>query len=86
MNKDLKDIEALKDKIDPEDVALVVQANGKEDIQTLEDMYDITKKDDFISYENIDMYEKDKTINAMGYGYDFYVYDMGLGIFVYFSI
>ena len=54
-----------------------IQANGKEDIQTLEDMYDITKKDDFISYENIDMYEKDKTINAMGYGYDFYVYDMG---------
>lgn len=54
-----------------------IQANGKEDIQTLENMYDITKKDDFISYEYIDMYEKDKTINAMGYGYDFYVYDMG---------
>lgn len=54
-----------------------IQANGKSDIQTLEDMYDIVKKEDFISYENIDMYEKDKTINAMGYGYDFYVYDMG---------
>ena len=23
------------------------------------------------------MYDKDKTIKAMGYGYDFYVYDMG---------
>lgn len=54
-----------------------IQANGKNDIQTLNDLYEITKKDDFISYQNIDMYDKDKTINAIGYGYDFYVYDMG---------
>ncbi len=55
-----------------------IQANGKEDIQTLENLFDVTKKDDFISYENIDMYSKDKTVNAVSYGYDFYVYDMGI--------
>lgn len=55
-----------------------IQANGKEDIETLENLFDITKKDDFITYENIDMYSKDKTVNAVGYGYDFYVYDMGV--------
>ena len=55
-----------------------IQANGKDDIQTLENLFDVTKKDDFISYENIDMYSKDKTVNAVSYGYDFYVYDMGL--------
>lgn len=54
-----------------------IQANGKNDIQTLNDLYEITQKNDFISYQNIDMYDKDKTIKAMGYGYDFYVYDMG---------
>lgn len=55
-----------------------IQANGKEDIQTLENLFEITKKDDFITYKNIDMYSKDKTVNAVGYGYDFYVYDMGV--------
>ena len=24
------------------------------------------------------MYSKDKTVNAVSYGYDFYVYDMGI--------
>lgn len=55
-----------------------IQANGKEDIQTLENLFDIIKKDDFITYQNIDMYSKNKTVNAVGYGYDFYVYDMGV--------
>lgn len=55
-----------------------IQANGKEDIQTLENLFDITEEDDFITYQNIDMYSKDKTVNAVGYGYDFYVYDMGV--------
>lgn len=55
-----------------------IQANGKEDIQTIENLFEITKKDDFITYQNIDMYSKDKTVNAISYGYDFYVYDMGV--------
>lgn len=55
-----------------------IQANGKNDIQTIEDLFEITKKDDFITYQNIDMYSKDKTVNAISYGYDFYVYDMGV--------
>lgn len=57
--------------------ACYIQANGSEDIQTLEDLYDINKKEDYIKYMNIDMYSKDKTVNAIEYGYDFYVYDYG---------
>ena len=55
-----------------------IQANGKEDIQTLENLFDVVKKDDFINYSNIDMYSKDKSIQAVEYGYDFYIYDMGI--------
>jgi len=44
-----------------------IQANGKSDIETLETMYDVTKKDDFLNYSNIDMYSKDKAVNAVGY-------------------
>lgn len=44
-----------------------IQANGKEDIQQLENLYDVVKKQDFLNYSNIDMYSKDKTVNAVGY-------------------
>lgn len=57
--------------------ACYIQSNGKEDIQTLESLYEVNKNEDFISYSEIDLYEKDKSINAVDYGYDFYIYDMG---------
>ena len=55
-----------------------IQSNGKDDIQTIENLFDVNKNDDFISFQNIDMYSKDKTVNAVSYGYDFYIYDMGI--------
>ncbi|MCX8075249.1 MAG: hypothetical protein N2749_06680 [Clostridia bacterium] len=57
--------------------ACYIQSNGKEDIQTLENSYDVEIKNDCIRYAGIDMYSKDKTVNAIDYGYDFYIYDFG---------
>lgn len=58
--------------------ACYIQANKSEDIDTLETFFDVEVKEGFISLNGIDMYQKDKTINAMDYGYDFYIYDMGV--------
>lgn len=58
--------------------ACYIQANKSEDIDTLETFFDVDAKEGFISLKGIDVYKKDKTINAMDYGYDFYVYDMGV--------
>lgn len=55
-----------------------IQANGKNDIEQINKMYSVEKKENFISYGNIDMYSQDKTVNAIEKGYDFYVYDMGI--------
>lgn len=57
--------------------ACYIQANGKEDIQTLENSYDVDNKEGYVKYMGIDMYSKDKTVNAIDYGYDFYIYDFG---------
>ena len=58
--------------------ACYIQANKSDDIETLETFFDIDVKEGFFSYQNIDMYQKEKTISAIEYGYDFYVYDMGV--------
>ncbi len=58
--------------------ACYIQANKNEDIETLETFFDLDVKEGFFSYQNIDFYKKDKTVNAMEYGYDFYVYDLGV--------
>lgn len=55
-----------------------IQANGKNDIEQINKMFTVEKKDNFISYGNIDMYSQDKTVNAIEKGYDFYIYDMGI--------
>ena len=57
--------------------ACYIQANKKQDIETLEAFFDVEVKEGFISYSGIDIYNKDKTVNAIEYGYDFYIYDMG---------
>ncbi len=57
--------------------ACYIQANQKEDIETLESFFDVNVKEGFISYMECDLYKKDNTIAAMQYGYDFYIYDMG---------
>ena len=57
--------------------ACYIQSNNKEDIETLENLFDIQSQEGFISYRGTDMYKKDKTISAMEYGYDFYIYDYG---------
>jgi sucrose-6-phosphate hydrolase SacC (GH32 family) len=57
--------------------ACYIQANGREDIQTLENTYDVEIKNECIRFNGIDMYAKDKTVNAIDYGYDFYIYDFG---------
>lgn len=58
--------------------ACYIQANNREDIETLETFFDVDSKEGFFTYQNIDIYNKDKTVNAIEYGYDFYVYDMGV--------
>lgn len=55
-----------------------IQANGKNDIQTIDNLFEVETKQDYIRYNGIDMYCKDKTINAIELGYDFYIYDFGV--------
>lgn len=38
----------------------------------------IRKSDNMIVYRGIDLYSKNSTIEAMNYGYDFYIYDLGV--------
>ncbi len=57
--------------------ACYIQANQKQDIETLESLFDVEVKEGFITFNGIDFYTKDKTVNAIEYGYDFYIYDMG---------
>ena len=58
--------------------ACYIQSNSKQDIETLETFFDVEIKEGFFSYNGIDIYNKDKTVNAIEYGYDFYIYDMGV--------
>lgn len=57
--------------------ACYIQANNKQDIETISAIFDIETKDGFFNYNEIDLYTKNKTINEIEYGYDFYIYDMG---------
>ena len=53
---------------------------GRDEIENLEvDKNRITKKsDNLLVYRGIDLYSKNSSIEAMNYGYDFYVYDLGV--------
>lgn len=43
----------------------------------MENTYDVETENECIKFNGIDMYAKDKTVNAIDYGYDFYIYDFG---------
>ena len=53
---------------------------GRDEIENLEvDKNRITKKtDNLLVYRGIDLYSKNSSIEAMNYGYDFYIYDLGV--------
>ena len=53
---------------------------GRDEIENLEvDKDRIAKKsDNLLVYRGIDLYSKNSSIYAMNYGYDFYIYDLGV--------
>ena len=53
---------------------------GRDEIDNIEVDRDrvIRKTDNLIIYRGIDLYSKNSSIEAMNYGYDFYVYDLGV--------
>lgn len=53
---------------------------GRDEIENLEvDKKRFTRKtDNLIIYAGIDLYSKNSSIEAMNYGYDFYIYDLGV--------
>ena len=53
---------------------------GKDEIDNIEVDKDrvIRKSENLIVYRGIDLYSKNSTIEAMNYGYDFYIYDLGV--------
>ena len=52
-------------------------ATDKDEIKNIETLEGVIKKDSLYSYKGIDLYSNDNKINAMQYGYDFYIYDYG---------
>lgn len=53
-------------------------ANEKDEIKNIETLDGVIKKDNMYVYKGIDLYGKDNKIDAMQYGYDFYIYDYGI--------
>ena len=53
-------------------------ATDKDEIKNIETLEGVVKKDGFYSYKGIDLYSNDNKIEAMQYGYDFYIYDYGI--------
>ena len=52
-------------------------ATDKDEIKNIETLEGVIKKDSLYSYKGIDLYSNDNKINAMQYGYDFYIYYYG---------
>ena len=53
---------------------------GRDEIENIEvDKERVVKKtENLLVYRGIDMYSKNSSIDAMSYGYDFYIYDLGV--------
>ena len=53
---------------------------GKDEIENLEvdQKRAVRKTDNLLVYVGIDLYSKNSSIEAMNYGYDFYIYDIGV--------
>ena len=58
--------------------ACYICANSKNEISQLEPLQGVIKKGDMLNYKGIDLYTNDNKIDALKYGYDFYVYDYGV--------
>ena len=58
--------------------ACYICSNDKNEVKNLEKLDGVIKKNGFFSYKGIDLYGNDSKIDAMQYGYDFYVYDYGV--------
>lgn len=53
-------------------------SSNKNEIKNIETLEGVIKKDGLYSYKGIDLYSNDNMVNAMKYGYDFYIYDYGI--------
>ena len=58
--------------------ACYICATDKDEIKNIETLEGVAKKDGFYTYKGIDLYSNDNKIDAMQYGYDFYIYDYGI--------
>mgnify|MGYP000009508537 FL=1 len=58
--------------------ACYICSNDKNEVKNLEKLDGVVKKNGFFSYNGIDLYSNDSKIDAMQYGYDFYIYDYGV--------
>ena len=57
--------------------ACYICSTDKDEIKNIEILEGVTKKDNMYSYRGIDLYSNTNKIDAMQYGYDFYIYDYG---------
>lgn len=51
---------------------------NKDEIKNIEKVDGVVKKDNMYTYKGIDLYSNVNKVEAMQYGYDFYVYDYGV--------
>ena len=58
--------------------ACYICATDKDEIKNIETLEGVVKKEGLYSYKGIDLYSNDNKIDAMQYGYDFYIYDYGI--------
>lgn len=58
--------------------ACYICATDKDEIKNIETLEGVIKKDGLYSYKGIDLYSNDNKVDAMKYGYDFYIYDYGI--------
>lgn len=57
--------------------ACYIYSTDKDEIKNIETLEGVIKKDNMYSYREIDLYSNTNKIDAMQYGYDFYIYDYG---------
>lgn len=57
--------------------ACYICATDKDEIKNIETLDGVVKKENMYSYKGIDLYSNSNKVEAMQYGYDFYIYDYG---------
>ena len=58
--------------------ACYICSTDKNEIKNIETLEGVIKKDNLYNYMGIDLYSNDNKVDAMQYGYDFYIYDYGI--------